>query len=240
MTAFRPLRAALALGCAAILSACATSAQMSQMSNQAWNQVLSEEPVSNDPALDQRAQRVASRIISGAGLQNQNWQVVVFDSDEQNAFALPGGQIGVYRGMMNLANTDDQLAAVIGHEVGHVVAGHAMERYNQQMGTAVGAQVVGAALGGQGFGSAEQISQVFGLGAQVGILLPYSRGNESEADLLGIDYMVRAGYDPRAAVTLWEKMAAQGGSRGPAFLSTHPDPRARAQEIEGYIAQRGY
>jgi predicted Zn-dependent protease len=247
-------KAALALGCAAAaLAACTTNpytgesqfivvsdAELSQMSTQAWEQMLAQEPVSNDPALNDRARRVADRVVQGAGLADRPWQVRVFDSDERNAFVLPGGQIGVYRGMMQLASTDDQLAAVLGHEVGHVVGRHAAERASQQMGAGLGAQVLGGVLGNQGFGSPQQISQVFGLGAQYGVVLPYSRNNELEADLLGIDYMVRAGYNPRQAITLWQNMAAEGGARGPAFMSTHPNPASRIVEIERYIAERGY
>jgi len=245
-----------ALGCAAFVLAaagCSTNpytgesqfilvsdAELSQMSAQAWSQMISEEPVSRDPALNQRARRVADRVIQAAGLGGQPWEVAVFDSDERNAFVLPGGQIGVYRGMMQLADTDDQLAAVLGHEVGHVVGRHAAERASQQMGAGLGAQVLGGVLGGQDPNAAGRWQQILGVGAQYGLVLPYSRSNESEADLLGIDYMVRAGFNPRQAITLWQKMAAEGGARGPAFLSTHPDPASRIVEIENYIAQRGY
>lgn len=246
--------AALAAVCGvAVLAACSTNpytgesqfivvsdGELSTMSNQAWSEMLAQEPVSRDPALNERARRVADRIVAASGMAGRPYEVAVFDSDERNAFVLPGGQIGVYRGMMQLANTDDQLAAVLGHEVGHVIGRHAAERASQQMGASLGAQVLGGVLGGQGLGSSEQISQVLGIGAQYGLVMPYSRGNESEADLYGIDYMVRAGYNPREAITLWQKMAAEGGSRGPTFMSTHPDPAARAQAIEAYIAQRGY
>lgn len=249
------MKLSIALGCAvaALAAACTTNpytgesqfimvsdAELTQMSAQAWDQMLAQEPVSRDAAMNARARRVADRIVQAAGLADRPWEVVVFDSNDRNAFVLPGGQIGVYSGMMQLASTDDQLAAVLGHEVGHVVGRHAAERASQQVGAGLGAQVLGGLLGGQGLGSAEQLSQIFGMGAQYGVILPYSRGNESEADLLGVDYMVRAGYNPREAIELWRKMAAEGAARGPAFLSTHPNPEARIAEIERYIAQRGY
>ncbi len=239
--------------CALFVAACETNpytgqsqfilvgdAQLAQMADQAWAQMLSEERVSRDQALNDRARRVSNRLVQAANLQHMPWEVVVFDSDERNAFVLPGGQIGVYRGMMQLADTDDQLAAVLGHEIGHVTARHAAERYSRQVGAGVGAQVLGGVLGGQNPDSVRTWQQVFGMGAQYGVVLPYSRGAENQADLLGIDYMVAAGYQPREAITLWQKMAAEGGARSPAFLSTHPDPASRIVEIERYIAQRGY
>lgn len=245
--------AGASIACAALatLAACTTNpytgesqfilvdqAQLAQAAEASWNELRQQEPISNDPILNQRARTVANRIVQAAGLTDRSWEVAVFDSDERNAFVLPGGQIGVYRGMIEFSQNDSQLAAVLGHEVGHVVGRHAAERYSQQVGASVGASVLGAAIGGSE--SAETWQKVFGTGAQLGLILPYSRGNESEADLLGVDYMVRAGYDPDEAVTLWRRMAAEGGARGPVFLSTHPDPNARAAEIERYIAQRGY
>jgi len=233
------------------LSACSTNpytgqsqfilvdqAQLAQAAAASWQDIKAEERISNDAALNRRARTVAGRVIQAAGLHEQNWEIVVFDSDERNAFALPGGRIGVYRGMMEFASSDAELATVISHEVAHVVARHAAERYSQQVGTAVGAQVVGGALGGAE--NADQYAKVFGVGAQLGVLLPYSRAHERQADLLGVDYMTQAGYDPYAAVRLWQKMAQSGGAGGPSFLSTHPDPGARARDIEAYIQQKNY
>jgi len=216
-----------------------SDAQLSQAAAASWQQIKTEEPVSTDAALNQRARLVAGRVIQAAGLQDQSWEIVVFDSDQKNAFVLPGGRVGVYRGMMEFAGTDDQLAAVLGHEVGHTVARHAAERYSQQVGASVGAQVLGSVVAGED-GNASQWAQIFGTGAMLGVILPYSRNHERQADLLGVDYMVAAGYDPWAAVRLWERMAQEAGGRGPDFLSTHPNPASRANDIAAYIQERGY
>ena len=214
-------------------------ASLAQSAAASWQQLKRAEAISTDRALNRRAQTISTNIINAAGLQNQEWEVVVFDSDGKNAFVLPGGRIGVYRGMMEFVDNDDQLAAVLGHEVGHVVGRHAAERYSQQIGASLGAQVLGGVVAGDS-GNASQWAQVFGVGAQLGVLLPYSRAHENQADLIGVDYMVRAGYDPNQAVILWRKMAAEAGSRPPTFMSTHPDPNERADAIRAYIAERGY
>lgn len=213
--------------------------QLAQAAASSWQDIKAEERISNDPALNRRARNVADRIIQAAGLQSQTWDVVVFDSDERNAFVLPGGHVGVYRGMLEFVQSDDELAAVLGHEIGHVVGRHAAERYSQQIGVSVGAQAVGGALGGSD-ANADKYAQIFGTGATLGLLLPFSRKHEHQADFLGVDYMVRAGYDPEAAVRLWKRMASQSQSSGPGFLSTHPDPASRARDIEAYIQQKGY
>jgi len=213
-------------------------AQLAQAAAASWTQLKREERISNDAALNDRARRISNNIVRAAGLTDQTWEVVVFDSDDKNAFVVPGGRIGVYRGMMEFVDNDDQLAAVLGHEVGHVVGRHAAERYSQQVGVAAGASLLGAAVG-EDQQSAQQWAGIFGMGAQLGLLLPYSRAHENQADLLGVDYMTRAGYDPNQAVILWRKMA-QEGARGPEFLSTHPDPNQRAERIRAYIDQRGY
>ncbi len=243
--------AALACASVAVLAACSTNpytgtsqfipvsdAQIEQQSTLAWQEIRQQEPVSNNSALNARAQRISDRILRAAGQSPSEWDVVVFDSPEANAFALPGGRIGVYTGMMEFADNDDQLAAVIGHEVGHVLARHAGARIGAQMAGGLAASLGGAVVGGNQQ-SAEQIARLLTTGAQVGVL-GYSRDQELDADLLGVDLMAEAGYDAQAAVALWRKMAQQGGSRGPAFLSTHPNPGTRIEQLQAYIDQKGY
>ncbi len=211
--------------------------QLAAMALDSWTQQKRSTPISRDPALNARLQRVGQRIAAVSGL-NVQWEFVVFDKDEKNAFVLPGGKVGFYKGLMNLATKDDHIACVMGHEVGHVQARHAAERYSQQTGSQL---LLGAAqVGLQGSQNANAWMAAIGLGAQVGILLPYSRLQESEADRVGVDNMHKAGYDVRESVKFWELMAQQGGSRGPSILSTHPSPEGRMEALRAYINQRGY
>ena len=153
-----------------------------------------------------------------------SWEVGVFASDDVNAFALPGGKIGVFTGLLKIANTQDQLAAVIGHEVVHVLARHSAERASAN----IPAQIGGA------FASAYGVGQLYSMGVSALFLLPYSRSHESEGDLLGLDLMAMAGFDPRASVTLWQNMAkASGGQKPPEILSTHPSDETRMHDLNG-------
>jgi predicted Zn-dependent protease len=207
---------------------------------EAWQQSLSTKHISSDPALNERVRRVGQRIVQAAGMGDRQWQYAVFDDPSANAFALPGAEIGVNTGLLKIAATDDQLAAVIGHEVGHVVAHHAAERMSQETAAQIGLGVAQSALGGAAGSRGQALASLGSAGAQLGFLLPYSRKHELEADRLGVDFMHAAGYDPRQAVTLWEKMQSQGGSGPPAFLSTHPSDAARIEALRAYIASRGW
>ena len=166
----------------------------------------------------------------------EDWEVVVFDDDTANAFALPGGKIGVHTGLLAVAVTADQLAAVLGHEVAHVLSRHANERVSQQMaatGTVVGLQAV--------FGTDTEakvnLFGALGIGLQVGVLLPFGRAHESEADVVGIALMARAGFDPRASVALWRNMnRVSNGQSPPEFLSTHPSHSTRIRRLEEQMA----
>ena len=157
----------------------------------------------------------------------------MFVDNTPNAFALPGGQVGLYTGIFTVARNQDQLAGVVSHEIGHVIANHHNERITRQMGTQGALQVAGAILGaryGQGIGDAAM--QGGSILAQTGFLLPGSRTQESEADVVGQQLMAQAGFDPRGAVALWQNMAAAGGARPPQWLSTHPDPSSRLRELQ--------
>ncbi len=210
--------------------------QLAAMALDAWSQQKRTTPISRDPALNARLQRVGARIAAVSGLQNVQWEFVVFDKPDKNAFVLPGGKVGFYKGLMDISTKDDHIATVLGHEVGHVQGRHAAERYSQ----GVAAQLGSAVAQSSGLGSSQMAMAALGMGLQVGVLLPFSRAQESEADRVGVDNMHKAGYDVRESVKFWELMAQGGGSRSPTLLSTHPSPEGRMAELRAYITQRGY
>jgi predicted Zn-dependent protease len=158
------------------------------------------------------------------------WEITVFADDQANAFALPGGKIGVYTGMLDVAENQHQLAAVIAHEVAHVTARHSNERVSTNFVTQSGLQLAQIAAGGNS-AARQQLFGLLGVGAQYGVILPFGRAQESEADLVGLDYMARAGFDPRESVRLWENMGKAGGARPPEFLSTHPSGERRIRDL---------
>lgn len=172
---------------------------------------------------DQITQQVPGLREPGALSIPASWEVGVFASKDVNAFALPGGKIGVFTGLLGVANTQDQLAAVIGHEVSHVLARHSGERASAN----IPAQIGGAVASVYGVG------QLYGLGVNALFLLPYSRSHESEADLLGLDLMAKAGFDPRASVALWQNMSKMGGGKPPEIMSTHPSDETRMADLNG-------
>lgn len=206
-----------------------------QQSNAAWQQTLQTEQVSTNTAQIERVRRVGSRIVQAANLANRSWEYAVFVDKTPNAFVLPSGQIGVTTGLLGLAQNDDQLATVIGHEVGHVIARHAAERYSTQAASGLALGVAQQAAGDR----AQVVGALGGLGAQYGLLLPFSRHHELEADRLGVDYMAGAGYRPSEAIKLWEIMAAQRQGSRPEFASTHPSDQSRISALRDYIAGRG-
>jgi len=207
-----------------------------QQSNAAWAETLRTQKVSSDAAQNARVRRVGTRIVQAAGLADRTWDYAVFEDASPNAFVLPSGQIGVTTGLLKLVQNDDQLAAVLGHEVGHVVARHAAERYSTQSTTGL---VLGAVQSRAGDYS-QAVGAVGGLGAQLGLLLPFSRSHELEADRLGVDYVAAAGYKPSESVALWRLMAQQRQTGAPEFTSTHPSDQTRIAALQQYIASRGW
>lgn len=208
-----------------------------RMGLESWQQIKATTQPAADPALDRLAERIAERLLRAAGQVPSQWEIDVFQGDQVNAFALPGRKIGVYTGMVGMAGSEDQLAAVIGHEIGHVLADHGQERVNSAALKDLGLNVVELALQLGGVEYSREIGAALGLGVEVGLALPYSRGHELEADRLGVQYMREAGYDPMAAVRLWERMAERADGGGPAFLSTHPAAADRAETLREIIGQ---
>lgn len=212
---------------------------LARASEQAWGETLKQGKISPSVSLRNRVEMVGLRIMVAARLTNRKWDYVVFEDERPNAFVLPGGHVGVTTGLLSMIQNDDQLAAVLGHEAAHVVAKHAAERYSQEVATQVA--LVGAqAAAGSSSSLGKGIASYGGLGAQLGVLLPFSRKHELEADRLGVDYMARAGFRPREAIALWKLMAAKGGSNRPEFASTHPADSTRAAALEAYIASKGW
>ncbi|MBS1301967.1 M48 family metallopeptidase [Loktanella sp. SALINAS62] len=238
----RPFLTSTMLAAMLGLSACddaptlVSDTQVAQMGLQEWEQITSSMPASTNAEYQRRLDRVTRRLLNAAGENPADWRWQVFQSGQPNAFALPGNRIGVFSGMMQIANTDAQLAAVVGHEIGHLQANHSAERVSAQIASELGLSVLDAALGAGEVVGREQIGSALGMGLNYGVLLPYSRRNELEADRLGIELMNQAGYDPNAALRFWESMARANANRGPAFLTTHPAPESRIAQIEEIIA----
>lgn len=207
-----------------------------QQSNAAWAETLRSQKVSTNAAQNERVRRVGGRMVQAAGLAGRQWDYAVFEDASPNAFVVPSGQIGVTTGLLKLVQNDDQLATVIGHEVGHVVARHAAERYSTQSTTGL---VLGAVQSRAGDYS-QAIGALGGMGAQLGLLLPFSRSHELEADRLGVDYVAAAGYKPSESIALWRLMAQQRQSGTPEFASTHPSDQTRITALQQYIASRGW
>lgn len=167
---------------------------------------------------------------------SKSWEVAVFKDDTANAFALPGGKIGVFSGMLKVADNPDQLATVIAHEIGHVLANHSNARVSEQLAAHGGLQILNVILGEPG-PRKDILQAALGIGAQYGIILPHNREQEKEADLIGVDLMVRAGYNPAEAVELWKELQAKGGPQPPEFLATHPSHGSRIEYLTNYISK---
>ncbi len=250
---------ALALAACALLAACSTvpytgrsqlnflsSDEEMALGRQAAQQVARTERPSRDAAKIAAVNRVGRAIASVANMPGARWEFHVIDKNEPNAFCLPGGIIFVYSGIFRYARGDDQLAAVIAHEVAHALARHGGERMSRQMAIALPGAAAAAAIGSNNPAMGQVFGSVYGIGAQVGATLPHSRQQEYEADRIGLILMAKAGYDPQAAVAFWRNMRAAGGPGVPAFLSTHPANDQRIQaivaalpEARSYMAPRG-
>ena len=241
-------RLLLSLAVASIAAACATTTsptgrtqavgamsqqQLDQMGAEAFAEYKTKLPRSTNTAQNGYVSCVVNALTRElpAGSQTR-WEVALFTNDSPNAFALPGGKIGVYTGIFKVARNQDQLAAVIAHEIGHVIAHHHDERVTRQLGAQTGLGLLGALIGSQYGTGAQQATQQLGGAAVQGIfLLPNNRTQESEADVVGQRLMAQAGFNPGQAVNLWENMISASSSRAPEWLSTHPDPQSRIAEL---------
>ncbi len=210
-------------------------AQEAQMGAEAYKDILAKAKIATDPNVNAMVTRVGKRIAAATGRSDLAWEFTVVDDPKMvNAFALPGGKVAVYTGILPVTRDEAGLAAVLGHEVAHVLARHSAERISQQLALQYGAQLFGSA-----FGVSPQVTQAGSAILVSAVQLPWGRSQESEADHLGLIYMAKAGYDPRAARDLWVRMAqaSQGGSRPPEFLSTHPSEETRIRQIDGWLPE---
>ena len=215
-----------------------------QLGADAYKQTLSEVKVSADPAVNAMVQRVGTRIAQAAMLDSEDakkfqWEfTVIEDENTVNAWCLPGGKVAVYTGIPKLTQNEAGLATVLGHEVAHATAHHGAERMTQQMGLEGAQKVLASILETKSPTVSQGVMAALGVGAQLGVVLPFSRKQESEADHIGLVYMSRAGYDPKEALAFWQRMDQAMGSGGtPGFLSDHPVTKDRIADIENWIPE---
>lgn len=217
---------------ALLLGACAlpiaTESELESESGKQFQEMRAQIPASTDVNLRSYINCVSAAIVQQLEkpYSDEDWDVEVFASEDINAFAMPGGRIGIFTGLMQVAENQDQLAAVIGHEVAHVTQQHALKRANREATTRVGVVATTAVLGG-GYG----VGDVVAMGAQIGLSLPFSRGNETEADTVGLNYMAAAGFNPAASIQLWKNMGEKSKLGPPQWLSTHPSGDSRIQDL---------
>jgi predicted Zn-dependent protease len=207
-----------------------------QLGFQAAQEVLRTEKESRDQLMTERVRRIGRRIAVAANRPDYKWEFHLIEKDVVNAFCLPGGKVFVYTGILNLATGNDELAAVMGHEIAHALERHSGERISMALMAQLGGTAASAALGASVSPAASQVfNQAYGIGAQVGVLLPHSRAQESEADEVGMILAAKAGYEPAGALSMWRKMLAYSKSKGqnvPAWMSTHPTNEQRIRDIQ--------
>jgi predicted Zn-dependent protease len=223
--------------------------ELLSLSLQQYQDVLKKAKLSTDPAKIQMVRTVGERVAKAAEsylreagqgyrIAGYHWEFNLLEDDKVvNAWAMPGGKVAVYTGILPFTQDEAGLAVVLGHEIAHAVAGHGNERMSQGLLAQMGGMALSVALAQQPAQTQALFEQAFGMGANIGFLLPYSRLQESEADRIGLIFMAKAGYDPRLAIPFWERMNAQGGQRPPAFLSTHPTPTSRIENLKRLIPE---
>ena len=223
--------------------------QLLSMSFDQYNEVLKKSKLSRDPVKVQMVKRVGERIAKAtenffrekgmeSEISNYKWEFNLIEDDKTvNAWCMPGGKVAFYTGILPVTEDDTGVAVVMGHEIAHAVAKHGNERMSQGLLAQLGAVGLSAALSTHPGPTSQIFMAAYGVGANVGLLLPYSRLQESEADHIGLILMAKAGYDPRKAIPFWERMNKKGGSRPPEFLSTHPAPETRIKDIEAEIPE---
>ena len=225
------------------------NSQLLSLSFQQYSEVLKKSKLSNDPMKAHMVRRVGERIAKASeeflreskmeeDIKNYKWEFNLIEDDKvANAWCMPGGKVAVYTGILPLTQDETGLAVVMGHEVAHAMAKHGNERMSQALVVQLGGMSLSMALSKEPALTQQIFMGVYGVGSQVGVMLPYSRLHESEADRIGLVLMAKAKYDPREATPFWERMNQKGGSRPPEFLSTHPAPDTRIKDIKSHIPE---
>ncbi len=216
-----------------------SDAEMNALGAQSYTEITKEHRVITSGRDYEMLQRVGTKIAKASGRDYQ-WEFKLLDAPKvANAFCLPGGKIAVYTGILPITQNEDGMAVIIGHEVAHATSNHGNERMSQQAAaqTLLGGAAMGLQLSEASPATQELILGGLGAGASIGVLLPFSREHETEADEIGLIFAIRAGYDPEEAPRLWERMAKLSGGSGPEFLSTHPDPGRRAERLRAMIPE---
>jgi predicted Zn-dependent protease len=209
-----------------------------KMGYQVFEQIKHQYKLSRDPDANALVAKVGWRIADAAQRPDYRWEFVVLEGKEANAFCLPGGKVGIFTGLLKYTRDEAGMATVISHEVAHALARHAGERLSQSRLAQAGGIGLGAALGGVGSLAGAAIMQGYSLGAQLGILLPYSRTQESEADRVGLILMAKAGYDPAQALEFWKRMMTNDqGGKLPQFMSSHPNDASRLKELQEFLPE---
>ena len=206
---------------------------------QSYNEILKREKESEDTQLNQIIRRVGQRIASVSDMPKLEWEIKLIESDQKNAFALPGGKIAIYTGILSVAKNEAGLATVMSHEIAHVIARHGAQRMTQQM--LLRGAMIGAGLSMKNSTQKNIVLSALGVGVLYGFTLPFSRLHESEADQIGLIYMAKAGYDPNEAINFWQRFGqVKGGKEGPEWASTHPADATRIQGLRTYLSRAKY
>ncbi|MEC7986956.1 MAG: M48 family metallopeptidase, partial [Myxococcota bacterium] len=219
-----------------------SSQQELQLGAEAYRDILRQHPKSKNKRWEADLKEVGRNIKRVANERKFAWEFNLLEGSDVNAFALPGGKVAFWEGIMPICKSKDGIAVVMGHEVAHAVAHHGAERVSQGMGLALIGELLSVGLSNGSQEDRQLALSLFGIGATVGAILPWSRGNESEADRIGLILMAKAGYDPREAPRFWTRMSKEGGAKPPELLSTHPSDATRIKKLKEWLpeAQRYY
>jgi predicted Zn-dependent protease len=215
-----------------------SESQETQLGEDAYREILKKQKLSTRQDWQSQLRRVGERIAAAAAKSEYKWEFNVIQGKEVNAFALPGGKVAFWEGIMPVAQDDTGIAVIMGHEVAHAIARHGAERMSQAVGVQAFGQILSAGLGQVTPALQQDFLKLYGVGASVGVLLPWGRTQESEADRIGLTLMAKAGYDPAAAITFWQRMSkVSGGDKQPEFLSTHPSDETRIAQIRAWLPE---
>jgi len=214
-----------------------SESQESQLGEDAYKETLKKEQLSARADWQAQLKRVGQRIAAAADKPDYKWEFNVIRGKDVNAFALPGGKVAFWEGIMPVAQDDNGVAVIMGHEVAHALARHGAERMSQTIGAQALGQILSASVGQVNPALRENFLKLYGVGASVGLLMPWGRAQESEADRIGLTLMAKAGYDPSAAIGFWERMSKVSGGKPPEFLSTHPSDETRMAQIRAWLPE---